>query len=57
MQSFDIGDLVEFMYDLILQDIIGIVTYSYMYKGSRWYKVHWSSGKLSDLTEVELKKV
>ena len=57
MQKFDIGDLVEFMYDLTLQDIIGIVTYSYMYKGSRWYKVHWSSGKLSDLTEVELKKV
>jgi len=57
MQRYEIGDLVEFMHDLVLQDLIGVVTYSYMYRGYRWYKVHWSSGELSDAIEVELKKV
>ena len=56
---FDVGDLVEFAYDLRLHShqVIGIVTYAYMYNGHMWYKVQWNGGKRQDIAEIELKKV
>jgi hypothetical protein len=55
--KFDVGDLVEYAYDLLFQDLVGIVTYRYMYTGNMWYKVLWSTGKSQDIAEVELKKI
>jgi hypothetical protein len=56
---FEVGDLVEFRYDLRLhsKQSIGIVTYAYMYNGHMWYRVLWSSGRGCDIAEIELKKV
>ena len=55
--QFEVGDLVEFKYDYTFQQIVGIVTYYYTYNGYLWYKIHWASGKISDVAEVELRKV
>ena len=55
--EFEIGDLVEFRYDLLYQQLVGIVTYYYMYNGHLWYKVQWANGKEQDIAEIELKKV
>ena len=54
---FEVGDLVEYTYDLLYQELVGIVTYRYMYTGNMWYKVRWASGKEQDIAEIELKKV
>ena len=55
--EFEIGDLVEFRYDLLYQQLVGIVTYSYSYNGHMWYKVQWANGKEQDIAEIELRKV
>ena len=55
--KFEVGDLVEYSYDLLMQDLIGIVTFSYMYNGHMWYKVQWAGGKQQDIAEIELKKL
>tara|TARA_R110000851_G_scaffold217047_1_gene369938 strand:- start:1252 stop:1446 length:195 start_codon:yes stop_codon:yes gene_type:complete len=57
--KFDVGDLVEFAYDLRLhsKQLVGIVTYRYMYNGYTWYKVQWNGNKRQDIAEIELKKV
>ena len=57
LPMFEVGDLVEYTYDMLLQDLIGIVTYAYMYNGHMWYKVRWSTGKQQDIAEIELKKI
>ena len=54
---FEVGDLVEYTYDMLLQDLIGIVTCAYMYNGHMWYRVLWSSGRGCDIAEIELKKL
>ena len=41
---FEVGDLVEFRYNLIPDLPVGIVTYAYMYNGYMWYKVQWAVG-------------
>jgi hypothetical protein len=55
--KFEVGDLVEFKYDLLMQDLVGVVTYRYMYNKHMWYKVQWASGKQQDIAEIELKKI
>ena len=55
--KFDVGDLVEFRYDLIVQGLVGIVTYRYMYNKHMWYKVQWAGGRQQDIAEIELRKV
>ena len=55
--KFDVGDLVEYTYDLLYQELVGVVTYRYMYNTHMWYKVLWSTGKQQDIAEIELKKV
>jgi len=54
---FEVGDLVEYTYDLLYQELVGVVTYRYTYSNHMWYKVLWSTGKCQDIAEVELKKV
>ena len=54
--KFEVGDLVEYTYDLLYQELLGIVIYRYMYTGNMWYKVLWSTGKQQDIAEIELKK-
>jgi hypothetical protein len=54
---FEVGDLVEFRYNLIPDLPVGIVTYAYMYNGYMWYKVQWAVGRQQDIAEIELKKV
>ena len=55
--KFEVGDLVEYTYDLLYQELIGVVTYRFMYNKHMWYKVLWSTGKQQDIAEIELKKV
>jgi len=55
--KFEVGDLVEFRYDLLDQQLVGIVTYYYMNNGHLWYKVQWAGGEVRDIAEIELKKV
>jgi len=55
--KFEIGDLVEFKYDLIVQGLVGIVTYRYMYNTHMWYKVQWAGGRQQDIAEIELRKI
>ena len=55
--KFEIGDLVEFRYDLLLDLPVGIVTYRYMYNKHMWYKVQWAGGRQQDIAEIELKKL
>ena len=55
--KFEVGDLVEFRYDLLYQALVGIVTYRYKYNGHLWYKVQWADGEVRDIAEIELKKV
>lgn len=55
--KFEVGDLVEFRYDLLYQALVGIVTYRYKYNGHLWYKVQWAGGEVRDIAEIELKKV
>jgi len=55
--KFEVGDLVEFRYDLLYQALVGIVTYRYKYNGHMWYKVQWAGGRQQDIAEIELKKV
>ena len=55
--KFDVGDLVEFRYDLLMNDLVGVVTYRYMYNKHIWYKVLWAGGRQQDIAEIELKKL
>ena len=55
--KFEVGDLVEFRYDLLYQALVGIVTYRYKYNGHMWYKVQWALGRSQDIAEIELKKI
>ena len=55
--KFDVGDLVEFRYDLLMNDLVGVVTYVYMYNNHMWYKVQWAGGRQQDIAEIELKKI
>jgi|TARA_R110000822_G_scaffold11825_10_gene42977 hypothetical protein len=54
---FEVGDLVEFRYNLIPDLPVGIVTYAYMYNGYMWYKVQWAVGRQQDIAEIELRKI
>ena len=54
----EVGDLVQFRYALLVSEqLVGIVTYSYMYNGHMWYKVQWAGGRQQDIAEIELKKL
>ena len=55
--KFEVGDLVEFRYDLLYQALVGIVTYRYKYNGHMWYKVQWAGGRQQDIAEIELRKI
>jgi len=55
--KFEVGDLVEFRYDLLSQELVGVVTECYMYNKHMWYKVQWAGGKQQDIAEIELKKI
>jgi hypothetical protein len=55
--KFEIGDLVEFRYDLLMNDLVGVVTYCYRYNHHMWYKVQWAGGRQQDIAEIELKKI
>ena len=55
--KFEVGDLVEFRYDLLPNLPVGIVIYPYMYNGHMWYKVQWAGGRQQDIAEIELKKI
>ena len=52
---FQSGDLVEFVWTYSDNKYIGIVISSHMYTGSRWYRVRWNDGVISEVAEVELK--
>ena len=54
---FQNGELVEFIWTFQSTKFIGIVISSHMYTGSRWYRVLWNDGVISEVAEVELKKV
>jgi hypothetical protein len=51
------GDLVEFVWTFQSTKFIGIVISSHMYTGSRWYRVLWNDGVISEVAEVELRKI
>ena len=55
--KFEVGDLVEFRYDLLIQGLVGIVIHRYMYNRHMWYKVQWAGGRQQDIAEIELRKV
>ena len=57
MPKFEIGDLVEFKWNLLDQKLVGIVTFYYMYNGHMWYKVQWAGGRKQDIAEIELRKI
>ena len=52
-----IGDLVEFVWTYSKTKFIGIVISSHMYTGNRWYRVRWNDGVVSEVAEVELRKI
>jgi hypothetical protein len=52
-----IGDLVEFVWTYSKTKFIGIVISCHMYTGNRWYRVRWNDGVISEVAEIELKKV
>ena len=54
---FQNGDLVEFVWTFSRTKYIGIVISSHMYTGNRWYRVKWNDGVISEVAEVELKKI
>ena len=51
------GELVEFIWTWSNIKKVGIVVSSYMYTGSRWYRVLWNDGIISEVAEVELRKI
>jgi len=55
--KFEVGDLVEFKWNPFYQQLIGIVTYAYMYNGHMWYKIQWAEGRQQDIAEIELRKI
>jgi hypothetical protein len=55
--KFEVGDLVEFRYDFVAQDLVGVVTCRYMYYKHMWYKVQWAGGRQQDIAEIELRKI
>jgi len=55
--KFEVGDLVEFRYNLLGQFLVGVVTYRYMYNRHVWYKIQWAGGRQQDIAEIELKKI
>tara|TARA_Y100001963_G_C6456167_1_gene298028 strand:+ start:294 stop:476 length:183 start_codon:yes stop_codon:yes gene_type:complete len=54
---FQNGDLVEFVWTFSQNKFIGIVISSHMYTGNRWYRVRWNDGVISEVAEVELRKI
>ena len=54
---FENGDLVEFVWTYSDTKFIGIIISSHMYTGSRWYRVWWNDGVVSEVAEVELRKI
>jgi hypothetical protein len=54
---FQIGDLVEFVWTYSPTKYIGIVISSHMYTGNMWYRVRWNDGVISEVAEVELRKI
>jgi hypothetical protein len=51
------GELVEFIWTWSNKKQLGIIISSHMYTGSRWYRVWWNDGVVSEIAEVELKRV
>ena len=51
------GELVEFVWTYSDTKFIGIVISSHMYTGHRWYRVQWNDGVISEVAEVELRKI
>ena len=51
------GELVEFIWTWSNKKMIGVVISSHMYTGSRWYRVLWNDGIISEVAEVELMKL
>ena len=51
------GELVEFVWTYSDTKLIGIVISSHMYTGNRWYRVRWNDGVISEVAEVELRKI
>tara|TARA_R100000664_G_C2750928_1_gene138259 strand:+ start:945 stop:1127 length:183 start_codon:yes stop_codon:yes gene_type:complete len=54
---FQNGDLVEFVWTFSRTKFIGIVISSRMYTGHVWYRVRWNDGVISEVAEVELRKI
>jgi len=51
------GDLVVLIWSWNQPSQIGIVLSSHMYTGSRWYRVRWADGVVSEVAEVELQRL
>ncbi len=56
MQMFSVGDLVEFRYYYV-KNHIGVVMSAHKYTGYLWYRIMWNDGAISEVSEIELKKV
>ena len=54
---FQNGELVEFIWTWRDKSQIGLVVSSYMYTGSRWYRVLWNDGIITEVAEVELMRL
>jgi len=54
---FQNGDLVEFIWTYSETKFIGIVISSHMYTGNKWYQILWNDGVVSEVAEVEIKKL
>jgi len=54
---FQTGDLVEFIWTYSDTKFIGIVISIHKYTGNLWYRVKWNDGVISEVAEVELRKL
>ena len=54
---FQNGDLVEFIWTYSKTKFVGIVISCHYYTGHRWYQVKWNDGVISEVAEVELRKI
>jgi len=55
--KFQNGDLVEFIWTYSSTKFIGIVVSSHKYAGKTWYRVYWNDKVISEIAEIELRKI